>query len=381
MEEQRYYIQIGLEDIKNKIFPVNWTGDCEEIIIEDPCCPGSGVTYINCETGTTYVYSSMTQLLSGGTNGTSTLTGLTIPIMLTQTTYDMGWYSVFDGLVYQKETLNNFIYSSDTINPYTFYVFNTSNNVIQSTYEVNWGDGSPSVPINTFSPSSVSHTYPATNGTYTVTITGTTPWGITTVSKTITVPYVNVVPLNPNGTVTFFPQGGNWNNIPISYDFLFTGDSNTNIIDYISSSYVNIPFIVSGYTTSALADLEQYGAIPYPIGVQVTGETGVVGTYYGAVPNNSYSAYTINGVDYWDLSGGTTLYFVQSSGLTIDDIVFSAITKEEALIGVAYEPEIRSDIFIERGRVSALESIMRLGEVDNIGDLVKYGYGFFNVET
>jgi hypothetical protein len=144
---------------------------------------------------------------------------------------------------------------------------------------------------------------------------------------------------------------------------------------------VNIPFIVSGYTTSALADLEQYGAIPYPIGVQVTGETGVVGTYYGAVPNNSYSAYTINGVDYWDLSGGTTLYFVQSSGLTVDDIVFSAITKEEALIGVAYEPEIRSDIFIERGRVSALESIMRLGEVDNIGDLVKYGYGFFNVET
>ncbi len=35
MEEQRYYIQIGLEDIKNKIFPVNWTGDCEEIIFKN----------------------------------------------------------------------------------------------------------------------------------------------------------------------------------------------------------------------------------------------------------------------------------------------------------------------------------------------------------
>jgi len=60
---------------------------------------------------------------------------------------------------------------------------------------------------------------------------------------------------------------------------------------------------------------------------------------------------------------------------------FHGCLKEEALIGVAYEPEIRSDLFIERGKNSALESIERLGEVDNIGDLVKYGYGFFNVET
>jgi hypothetical protein len=380
MEEQRYYIQIGLEDIKNKIFPVNWTGDCEEIYVEDPCCP-TGVTYVNCETGTTYVYSSMTQLLSGGTNGDSTLTGLTIPIMLTQTTYDMGWYSVFDGLIYQKETLNNFIFSSDTINPYTFYVFNTSNNVTQSAFEIDWGDGSPIVPINIFSPSSLNHTYPASNGTYTIKIKGTTPWGITEVTKTINVPYQNIVPINPNGTVVFYQQGGNWANIPVSYDFLFTGDSNPNIIDYISSSYVGVPFLVTGTTNSTLADLEQYGPVPYPLGIQVTGETGVVGVYYGSVPNGSYSAYTINGVDYWDLSGGTTLYFVQSSGLTQNDLVLSAMTKEEALIGVAYEPEIRSDLFIERGKNSALESIERLGEVDNIGDLVKYGYGFFNVET
>jgi hypothetical protein len=139
--------------------------------------------------------------------------------------------------------------------------------------------------------------------------------------------------------------------------------------------------LVTGTTNSTLSDLEQYGPVPYPLGIQVTGETGVVGIYYGSVPNGSYSAYTINGVDYWDLSGGTTLYFVQSSGLTQNDLVLSAMTKEEALIGVAYEPEIRSDLFIERGKNSALESIERLGEVDNIGDLVKYGYGFFNVET
>jgi hypothetical protein len=48
-------------------------------------------------------------------------------------------------------------------------------------------------------------------------------------------------------------------------------------------------------------------------------------------------------------------------------------------LNVAFEPEIQSNVFIERGKNSGLERIMRLGEIDNIGDLQKYGYGFFNV--
>ena len=38
-----------------------------------------------------------------------------------------------------------------------------------------------------------------------------------------------------------------------------------------------------------------------------------------------------------------------------------------------------NNVFIERGKNSALERIQRLGEVDNVGDLEKYGYKFFNV--
>jgi hypothetical protein len=59
----------------------------------------------------------------------------------------------------------------------------------------------------------------------------------------------------------------------------------------------------------------------------------------------------------------------------------SAITKNEALLNVIDEPQVITNVYVERGKNSALESIERLGEVDNIGDLVKYGYGFFNVET
>ena len=43
-------------------------------------------------------------------------------------------------------------------------------------------------------------------------------------------------------------------------------------------------------------------------------------------------------------------------------------------------PEIQSQIFIDRGKNSAFEGIQRLGEVDNIGDLISYGYGFFKIK-
>ena len=44
-------------------------------------------------------------------------------------------------------------------------------------------------------------------------------------------------------------------------------------------------------------------------------------------------------------------------------------------------PEIQTDIYVERGKYSAFEALQRLGEVDNIGDMVSYGYGFFKINT
>jgi hypothetical protein len=54
------------------------------------------------------------------------------------------------------------------------------------------------------------------------------------------------------------------------------------------------------------------------------------------------------------------------------------MTKNEALMNIVSDPQVQSDVYIERGNNSALERIQRLGEVDNIGDLENYGYGFFN---
>ena len=59
-------------------------------------------------------------------------------------------------------------------------------------------------------------------------------------------------------------------------------------------------------------------------------------------------------------------------------MVQEPMTKDEALLNVVFQPDVQSNIFIERGKNSALERTERLGEVDNIGDLRRYGYGFFN---
>jgi hypothetical protein len=55
------------------------------------------------------------------------------------------------------------------------------------------------------------------------------------------------------------------------------------------------------------------------------------------------------------------------------------LVKDELLLGIVSEPEVQSDIFIDRGKNSALERIQRLGEVDSLRDLTTYGYGFFDV--
>ena len=70
-----------------------------------------------------------------------------------------------------------------------------------------------------------------------------------------------------------------------------------------------------------------------------------------------------------------------SSGLTSNDIIANAITKQEVLLDIVSSPEIQTEIFIDRGKISAFEGLQRLGEVDNLGDLARYGYGFFKINT
>jgi hypothetical protein len=62
-------------------------------------------------------------------------------------------------------------------------------------------------------------------------------------------------------------------------------------------------------------------------------------------------------------------------------MILSAITKNESYLNINDQPEVQTNVYVDRGKLTALEYIERLGEVDNLGDLVKYGYGFFKVKN
>jgi hypothetical protein len=327
------------------------------------------------------VYSAMTQVVSSGPNGTSLLTNLSVPILLRQTAVDVGYYSPFDGAVLQKDVVTNFIFSSTTSNPYVWNVYNTSDEFQKflelSVYRVDWGDGSPKQTITTYTPNSISHTYPTATKQYTITLEQTNPWGITKVSKTINVPFTDVVVYNPNGQAFFAPSTGNWIGTPVSYDYIFSGDAVNEVSAQTSNNYVTVPFTVSGNTKSRINELALYGSPKFQVGVPVIS----YGQIWGAISdiNPVYTAYTITGVHYYDYNDGTTIFFQQSSGLTSNNLTAQPITKDEVLLKVIDQAQVQTNVFVERGKNSAYERVMRLGEVDNLGDMINYGYGFFNV--
>jgi hypothetical protein len=329
------------------------------------------------------VYSAMTQILTGNTNNTSLLTGLTLNVLLTQTATDAGYYSEFDGAILQKDVVANFIFSAVTGSPYTYYIYNTSDEFQKflelSKYTVDWGDGSPLQEITAYTPTAISHSYPVAQKTYKITMEQVNPWGLTRVQKTITTPFKDVKIYNLQGECYFIPKFGNWFNTPISYNYIFTGDSLNVVSNQTSNNFTTVPFTVSGTTKSRLEELALYSQPRFMVGVPVVKN----GQIWGAVTdiNRTFTAYTIQAVNYYDYANGTSIFFQQSSGFTDQNLTAVPITKLEALLKVMDQPQIQSDAFVERGKASAYERVQRLGEVDNLGDMLNYGYGFFNVEN
>jgi hypothetical protein len=328
------------------------------------------------------VYSAMTEVLSGGTNGTSLLTGLTIPILITEEVNDIGYYDPFDGAILQQDVVTNFIFSSTTSSPYKVFFYNTSNEFQKflelSQYIVDWGDGTIEY-VTDYTPNYVTHDYPQTPSSYKITLKQKNPWGLVNITKEITLPYKQQKIYNPKGNAYFTSNVGNWSATPVNYNYIFSGDSNNTVSAQTSSNYLSVPYYVSGTTLSRLKDLEQYGSKKYkPPGEIVYKNGGPIGLINTIT--STYTGYTIQGIDYYDYSDGTTLFFVESSGFTSNNITAEPITKNEVLMNIIDQPQIQTDVYVERGKNSAYERIQRLGEVDNVGDLVNYGYGFFNVE-
>jgi hypothetical protein len=101
----------------------------------------------------------------------------------------------------------------------------------------------------------------------------------------------------------------------------------------------------------------------------------------------------ITGLQYKDYSGETKEVNIDGEIFTIPLTEFkyigqgfnetntslSALIKEEYLFGVVSKPEIENDVFIERGVTSVLDMHLRMSEIKNLGELTRYGNGFYKI--
>lgn len=327
-------------------------------------------------------YSGLTEILSGGTGGSSLLTDLSIPVFLKQDYSDVGYYSPFDGdLTHCNENVN-FTFGIDPLQPNGICILNTSKRDITylsgATYFVDWGDGSLIEEVVGFIPVTTCHNY-LVEGTYNISFSGNSLYGLFIVEKTVTVPFEVLPYINPDGIVTFSSNEGSWSGSPSLQEYIYFFDSNNTVAQQISALYTNIPFVISGNTKSRLEELQVYGPNPYVDGLILTLEDGTTGVTLSQSVN--FTAYTINDQTYLDYPNRTSVFYCFSEGLTSDMLTASGITKFEYMMNIIEQPEIQSYVFIERGKYSGMENFRRIGEINNVGSLRKYGLGYFEVRN
>lgn len=82
-----------------------------------------------------------------------------------------------------------------------------------------------------------------------------------------------------------------------------------------------------------------------------------------------------------ELDGETTNTMVQykSEGWNETNTSIEPQIQEEYLLGVINEPEVESDVFIDRSTFSVLDKHLRLSEIESLDHLTRYGNGFYNI--
>jgi hypothetical protein len=297
-----------------------------------------------------------------------------LPIYLESSVDEMGGMVSFDGEMEQIEQLVNFSYIQP--NQTDIQVFNTVNpnklrKIIEQNYIIDWGDGnSETIPVNDgITPSfpTLTHTYPTPAPTlsekYTITITLYSPWTIQKVSKVVTIgyDYFDGTITNPLGTFTGVTVPAYSNLTGQTQDYLTDLDY-TNNTGYTSFTYLSLG-------RSRISEKKLYGENIYS-GVT----TGIT------EDNVSYSAYTIDNLEYRDYEDGYTSITGTTSGFTKEEVFDSLLTRNEHFLGFIEDPIIYSDIFVERGKQNVMEKNLRLVEIDNIGELDLYGNGYFTIK-
>lgn len=290
-----------------------------------------------------------------------------IPIFLESKIDEMGIMVGFDGDIEQVEQLVNFTY---TQSDKTVTVYNSTNpdklrKIIDQTFTITWGDGNSSnITVNDGvdgnNQPSVSHTY-TNNGEYKITIILNSPWSKKKISKYVTIPSNNFK-YNPLGSFT-------GSTVP-AYSYM-SNNSQDYLNDYDYENYTGNT--LSGFTYLAIGksrvnELKLYGVNQY---TGITNGTDSIG---------NYTAYTIDNLFYKDYTDGYTMITGTTVGYSKEEVFNKLITRNEHFLGFVEEPQIYSDIFVDRGKQSVLENNFRLCEIESIGELEIYQNEYFIIK-
>jgi hypothetical protein len=153
------------------------------------------------------------------------------------------------------------------------------------------------------------------------------------------------------------------------------------------------------YPVNFVINSETYGSFNNPSnqiqGVDLISNYGEPTTYVFDTPQDSNlgTDNQVYGLQYKDFTGLTrsavisgdtideplTIFRFRKQGWNETNTSLSALTKEEYLFGITSVPEVKNDVFIDRGTTSVLDKHLRLSEISNIGELEEYGNGFYKL--
>jgi hypothetical protein len=171
---------------------------------------------------------------------------------------------------------------------------------------------------------------------------------------------------------------------------------------------------ISGLTDSKIEDVKSYDKNnQYRVGFDTNTQnynnynniniTGVDRIYFMGEPkiyvfntlndSNLGTNNQIYGLQYLDYTGASRTVIIDDIKNTIPvtqfnyigegwnqtNLSLSAITKEEYLFGIINPPDVQSDVYIDRGKTSVLDMHLRLSEIKNLGELSRYGNGFYKL--
>jgi hypothetical protein len=307
-----------------------------------------------------------------------------LPVFLESSVDEMGVMVSFadsngDELILQTQQLCNFTY---TTSGNTLTLFNSVNpdrlrKIVDQVYTITWGDGTTNgyITVSTGSTlNSTGHTY-SSGGTYNVSISLDSPWTKDKVTKIIKIPSNSTSISDEFGTFTY--TGMSLPYIDNTSHYYLSGSHSQKYIsniDYTNNTgYTPTGFTYIAIGGSRIGELKKYGETTLSTSSYTTG------TFSGS----AFTGYTFTtGSDtlhYMDFVDGYTMITGNTSGFTREEVFNNAITRNEHFLGFIDDPQVYSDIFVERGKQGVMESNLRLGEIDNMGEMEIYGNGFFKV--